>query len=251
MLTGKVHPRQARRHMLTGAGIILTSSASEKSVDLMKRTESAFSKLGGEYLARKKCAEGTVCDWKWASWCWFEIQPLYFERHGWAPGRALREAPAKLDGRVECGLDQMGRVTVERQYNELGFYETFYDWSAKPIEVAHFNYSRERKPINLLLVQMERDRAVTCFKSAIHGFTREEYKWVGSLVREVNVFHAKRAEGKLLPLHPWHTAKAHYDDAGLLQRVELVWPPAPPTRPEETVELMFERRGKRIYRKRT
>src|ERR1700689_4386671 len=79
-------------------------SARVKRVDPMKRTESAFSKLGGEYLARKKFSEGKVREWKWASWCWYEIQPLYFERHGWAPGRTLREPPSNPDKRVECGL---------------------------------------------------------------------------------------------------------------------------------------------------
>jgi hypothetical protein len=220
-------------------------------VDLVARAESGFSMLGDEYLSRKEFSERTVCDWKWASWCWFELRPLHFERHGWAPGRTLRQAPTNRNGRVECGFDRMGRVAVERQYNEHGFYETFYDWSAEPIEVTHYDYSPEKKPINLVLVEMDGDRAVTSFKSAIRGFIREEYSWVGAKVREVNVFHAKRDDGTLSPLRRWHTAKAHYDEAGILQRVELLWPPAPPERPEESVELMFERRGKRIYRKRT
>jgi hypothetical protein len=217
----------------------------------MKRAEVAFSKLGVEYFARKKISEGAVSEWKWASWCWFEVQPLYFERHGWAPGRTLRQTPTKRDGRVECGFDEMGRLAVERQYNEFGFYETFYDWSAKPIEVAHFDYSPEKKPINIILVEMDHERAVASFTSAIRGFTREEYKWVGPLVHEVDVHYAKRDNGKLSALRPWHIAKAQYDDAGVLQRVELVWPLAPPERPKPTVELMFERRGTRIWRRRT
>ncbi len=220
-------------------------------MEFIQFTEDAFSQLGGQYHSRKQSSEGTVCEWKWATWCWFELQPLYFERHGWAPGRMLRQGPEKLKHQVECGLDHAGRVAVQREYHGSGFAETFYDWNAKPIEVAHFNYEPEKKPITLLLVQLDRGRAIASFQSAVHGFTREDYIWSGSVVSKVDVHYAKRVQGVLDSLRPWHTARAQYDSKEVVQRVELVWPPDPPQRPNEIVELMFERRGNRIHRKRT
>jgi hypothetical protein len=219
-------------------------------VDLVARTESGFAALGSEYRTRKERAEAVVCDWKWAKWSWFDPRPLYLERHGSAPGRQLRQHPVSPRSGVSCGLDRSGRVTVERQFNEFGFYETFYDWSAEPLEVAHFDYSAEKRPINLLIVLMEAGRAVASFVAAIYGFTREEYRWDGPLVREVDVYHAEREDGHLPPLQRWHTAKAQYTGKGVLERVEIVWPPSHSDRPDEVAKVVFERRGKRIFRRR-
>jgi transposase len=116
---------------------------------------------------------------------------------------------------VSCGLDRMGRVVVERRFNRYGFYETFYDWSSEPLEAAHFDYSPEKRPINLLVVQMDGGRARASCQSATHGTTLEAYRWVGPLVREVEVPHAVRADGRLSPMRPRHTARADYDVAAV------------------------------------
>ncbi len=192
-------------------------------------------------------------EWRWATSSWFEVQPLYFERHGFAPGRKLRHEPPNPKGRVQCGLDRMGRVVVERRYNEFGFYETFYNWSCEPIEAAHFDYgSKEKPPINLTVVKTEGGRVVSSDTAAIHGYTREEYRWDGSLLTEVRVYHAMRRRGRLSPLVLLRTDRAHYDKEGVVRRVEHVWPPLKKSlkkfRPKERIEVMFERRGNKIYR---
>ena len=223
----------------------------DNRVTIFERAESAFSVLRDEYRLRKGLAERAVNEWQWATSSWFDVRPLYFERNGWPRGRRLRKVPPDPNGRIECGLDRLGRVVVERQHNEFGFYETFYNWATDPLEVAHFDYSPEKAPINLLVVHMDGDgRAVTSNVAAIRGHTQEAYRWDGSLVREVNVAHGERANGHLAPLLPLHKARARYDERGVVQRVELLWPPSPPTRIEDTVELMFERRGARLFRPR-
>lgn len=164
------------------------------------------------------------------------------------PRRRLRQAPENPASRVSCGIDEIGRVLVERQYNEHGFYETFYEWRATSLEAAHYDYSSEKKPINFMIVQTDDGRATSSDVAATHGYTREVYQWDGTLVREVKVEHAKRENGQLASLRPWHTARAKYDDRGVLQRIDLLWPAAPPERPDTSVELMFERRAGRIFR---
>lgn len=48
------------------------------------------------------------------------------------------------------------------------------------------------------------------------------------------------------------TDRAHYDKEGVVRRVEHVWPPLKKSlkkfRPKERIEVMFERRGNKIYR---
>ena len=212
------------------------------------RLESAFAALSGEYRVRKNAAETAVCDWQWATRSWFDVRPLHFERLGIAAGRRLRREPPDHRNRVACGLDRDGRVVVERQFNGLSFYETFYTWAADSVEAAHFDYAGEKSPINLLRARMTDNRVVASDMAATHGYSRETYRWDGGLVREIDVRHARRESGVLAPLRPWHTVKAHYSDDGVLQRVELVWPPSVVQRPEGFVEIMFERRGKTIYR---
>lgn len=214
----------------------------------LKSLESAFKGLKGQYPQRKALAEKTVHEWRWATWCWFEIQPLYFERHGFTPGRKLRQEPPNLKGHVQCGLDQMGRVVVEREYNEFGFYETFYNWNCEPVEVARFDYDPIKTPINLMVAKMEGGRVISSDRTTTQGYTREEYQWDESLLTEVRVYSAVRSQGRLSPLLLHHTERAHYNKEGLVQRVENVWPPLKKLRPKEQIEVMFERRGNKIYR---
>lgn len=218
--------------------------------------EAAFARLGGEYRPRKEEAEKAVCDWQWATFCRLDIRLLHFERNGIKPGRPLSQEPSGRRNYVAYGLDRDGRVVVERQHNEQGFYETFRDWGSGSVESAHFDYYVEpsrrgrttgKEPINLLRASMRDGHIVAADLAGANGYTREEYRWEGGLVREVRVLNALRKDGVLAPLQPSHTARAHYGADGVLQRVDRVWPAAAVGRPEDLVEIMFERRGKTIY----
>jgi hypothetical protein len=228
----------------------------------LKSLELAFKALKGQYQQRKAQAEKAVHEWRWATSSWFHIEPLWFERHGFAPGRKLRHEPLNSKYRVHCGLDRMGRVVVERGYHEFGFDETFYNWSCEPIEVAHFDYwigydrrIRGKGPINLLFVKMEGGRVISTDRASRLGtgeYKREEYQWDGSRLTEVRVYGAVRSRGRPSRLLLHHTERAHYNREGLVHRVENVWPPLKKSlkkfRPKESIEVMFERRGNKIYR---
>ncbi|HEX6000941.1 MAG TPA: hypothetical protein VFZ16_16330 [Hyphomicrobiaceae bacterium] len=218
--------------------------------------EAAFAKLGGEYRARKEASERVVCAWQWATFSMFDVRPLHFEQNGIKPGRPLRRKPSTRHNFVAYGLDRERRVVVERDHNEHGFYETFYEWTTDSVEAAHFDYYAEqtssgrgvgKKAINLLRASMTNGRIVASDMAAAQGYTREEYRWEGGLVREVWVLHAVRRDGVRPPLRPSHTTRAHYDEDGVLKCVDRVWPAADVGRLEDLVEIMFERRGKTIY----
>lgn len=189
----------------------------------MKRVEAAYARLGKEYRKRKKKAEAAVVEWRWAKASLFDIRPLYAESRGRPVGKPLKKRPANPKNHFECGYAADGRVMAERQYNELGMYETFYDWSADPVEVAHYDYDREKEPINLLHAYTNGGRVVSTHVSAVYGFTSERYVWKGGRVYEIDVRHADRADGRLKAVKKSHTVRATY--AGeVLKRVVQVTP---------------------------
>ena len=204
--------------------------------------------LANDYKKRKSQSEGLVKSWKWATASLYDPRPLYFERHGLSKGRKLRTEPVDGRGYWSCGLDNSGRVVVEHEYNEFGFYETFYDWSTNPLQVAHYDYTNDKRPIYLLTLTSEGERFISSECAAIHGYLREEYNWDNMNLIEVNVSYSSREDGQISRLQHWHTARIFYREGGVVQRVELHWPSKLSTSPEGIVELMFERRGKRIYR---
>lgn len=211
--------------------------------------EAAFAKLHTQYRSRKKAAEGMVHEWKWATASRYDLRPLYFERHGWAPGRTIRQIPSDKNGYVSYGIDSSGAVMVERQFNEFGCYESFFTRTSDTVDIAHFHYIPDKLPICLIRVKFLGGNPIASFHAAIGGFDEETYKWDGPRVSEVHVRHAKRDEGILSPLKAWHVAQATYDSHGVLQRVELIWPREAPGQSAPSVELMFERRGSRIFRR--
>ena len=217
-------------------------------VEDVEQIESAFESLASEYPFRKKLAENQVLEWHWATFTWFDLRPLHFERCGIRPGRRLRRAPADRYGRNYYGLDQKGRVVVERDFNEFGFYETFYNWNCHSVEVVHFDYGPEKKPINFMMVRYSENRPTSSSTSAIASYQYENYRWNGDLISQVDLHVAERRQGSLEKLRLWHTAHATYDDKRVLQRVELHWPTDLQRDANDSAEVKFERRGKRIYR---
>jgi hypothetical protein len=140
---------------------------------------------------------------------------------------------------------------VERYYNEFGFYETFYDWTSGRPVAAHYDYSPEKAPIYLLVTHTDAGRVVESHHAATHGFALEAYRWTGDLVSEVSIRVAERKGRKLGRLRPYQRVRARYNAAGVLARVEVVWLPSPPERPDEDLQVPFQRRGGRILRRQT
>jgi hypothetical protein len=211
--------------------------------------ERAFTHLSDEYKFRKALSEKSVQEWRWSTSPRFDPRPLHFERMGHAPGRQLRREPPDRNGRVCCGIDEQNRVVVEMEFNEFGFYETFYNWTTRPVQAAHYDYAPEKKAINLLFVDFVDGRAVSSETSAIHGFSREQYEWSGDRVVTVLRDHAKRECGRLDPVARQHVTTIEYDADGKVLRIVDKWPPSPLTGPTEVAELIFERRGRKIYRR--
>ena len=198
-----------------------------------------FAALAGEYHERKAAASKRVRTWQWATAPWRDIRPLYFERHNDLPGRLLRQAPKRLRGRVEAGLDADGRLAVQRDHAEFGYYESFCRWNAAASEIARYHFDAHA-PINKLVLTGCLERPDSSDLIADQGWMHEEYVWAGSRIVEVRVSHAPRVAGHYLTLQTLHTAIPRYSSTRL-ERVELHWLPLSPTRPEPVVEIAYQR----------
>lgn len=213
----------------------------------LERVESGFARLAGEYKARKKRSEALVVAWKWSKSGLFDLRPLYAESRGWPSGKVMKTPPTKeqlkLRDHFQTGFDATGRVVVVRQRGRHGTYETFTDWTVHPVEVAHFDYDTEKEPLNLMHVYLADGRPVAAYVAAKYGFDCEKYTWDGDVVVTIKNYHAER-KGKSVPKLPlWLTAKATYDSAGELQRVEVT------SKGDRTPEVRYERRDGKIFRK--
>jgi hypothetical protein len=208
------------------------------------RADKAFHRLEKEYSARKAAAQKLVVEWRYAKRSVFDIRPLHDEVTGWPPGRPMKSKPANLKNIFETGYDAAGRVVVERQYTESvrHFYETFYDWSADPVEVASYSYEPEKDAIAMNFAEVVEGRVVATWGAAKMGFGYDIYHWDAGRCVRIDSFHAHRPSGKRGPLRPFDITKAIYNKAGILLRVA-----SHSSDDDDDPEITYELRGEKAY----
>jgi hypothetical protein len=200
-----------------------------------------FAGLQEEYATRRAEAESEVVHWGWYTAPFFDLRPLWFQRHYDLPGSPMRKRPAHLNGRVEVGVDARSRIAVERLYNEYGFYETFFRWAHDHVEAAHYDYYvPDRRPINVLLLNYLDSRPISADLIGERGWVREEYEWQNDELVGVQVFHTERVGRHYSDLRPHSTIRPVYSDREL-DSIHVQWPPDPPRRPGPVVEVVYKR----------
>jgi len=210
-------------------------------MDLLATVQKRFAKLAREYRARKALAESLVRSWSWAANEIWHFNPLYFEMNGERPGRRFNKKPAAKEF-YSFGFDDSGRMIVQRQHNEFGYDETFYDWSKDPIEVAHFDYGKSKKPINLCLAKYVDGRLVQTATSAVAGDNVESYHWQGPRLSRIENRVAERSGRTVQKLEDYQIVKATYASDGSLKGVVIDWQPRTPHVQKLETEVVFERR---------
>ena len=213
----------------------------------LHEVEEAFALLPREYELRKAEAEAAVDKWSYSTSRRFDARPYYFDRHGSTPGRTCRQVASTKNRGTAEGFDHEGRLLVERQYNEISFYQSFSRWSEECVEIAHFHHW-DNKPINLLRLVYAHGRPAECHFAATAGGSVEQYVWDRDLLSSAKVYYTPRIAGMLGHLVLHHTDELTYGTHGKIQRAEVLWPETD-TRSTHR-ELVYERRGDRIWRRR-
>jgi hypothetical protein len=214
----------------------------------LQEVDRAFVSLATQYLDRKLSSEQLVRTWAYVSAPRFDFGLKYFDRHGWASGRTVKQAPDTENQGVAEGLDASGRLVVERRYNEIDFYETFVNWSEALVEVSSFDYAPAKKPLYLHWLEYKNGVPEMLYGAARYGLRVEKFHWAESKLRKVEVYHSPRKkDGAFEPPTLHHTDELSYLPDGRLQRIEVVWPET--SQRAATRTLAFERRAYGIYRK--
>lgn len=213
----------------------------EARIDL---ADKAFRKLGNEYAARKAAAKELVVEWSYSKRSVRDFRPLHDEVTGWPPGRPMKTKPANLKNVFETGYDSAGRVVLVKQYTDSvhEFYETFYDWSVNPVEIAAYSYEPEKDAIAINFAEIVDGRVVATWGAAKMGFGYDIYHWDAGRCVRMDSFHGHRRSGKREPLRPFSITKATYNEAGVLLRVA-----SHSDDDDDDPEIKYELRGDKAY----
>lgn len=94
----------------------------------------------------RAASEAAVQRWAWASGPRPTIEPFYFERHGFSPGKLIAKPRAAPPAGVHAyGYDAAGRVVLEREYTEWPGLtkDTYWVHHDDGIEQWHFDHEWE------------------------------------------------------------------------------------------------------------
>ena len=107
----------------------------------IKNLRRLFENASNDYLALKNKAEAQVVNRRWASTSYINLEPFYFELHGFSRGKILKESPKNLADTYDYGFDAQERVVLVKQYaDEERFYEDFYFYGQDEVLGYRFDY---------------------------------------------------------------------------------------------------------------
>jgi hypothetical protein len=213
-------------------------------VKILETLEKQFRRSRRDYDKRKAVTESRVAEWRWATKPFWNINPLYFEIHASRPGRPLKQEPANRAGKSCIGLDDLGRVVVEREYDKFGPEETFYDWEKNPVEIACYRAYRDAEPINLHVAKFVRDRLSLLVKTATGGASVEKYQWKDDRLESITIRYAPRDGKTLCGLAPYQTIRAAYSKDGSPKNIWIDWAGSEDS--DSYTELVFRSRVKPV-----
>jgi hypothetical protein len=210
--------------------------------------EKAFRMLRKGYVARKETAEKRVVQWMYSKRSLPDPRPLYDEECGWPPGLPLKTKPASLKNICVSGIDDAGRVVVERQHTEFvrQFYETFTDWAAEPVQFAQYSEDDEKDPESVTFLDIQDGRVVASWGTGQEGSSYCVYRCDGGRCVRVDSYEANGKGAKREPPRLLVIARATYTAAGTIERVARYV-----GEDDEEPEVSFEvRDGKPWWRRR-
>jgi hypothetical protein len=205
-----------------------------------------FRNLKSEYQSLKQRSEAKVVIWRWARNPRHDPRPFWYERNRWKPGHFLKPMPARPNGLYEYGYDEEGNVVVGRSHvssepDRTWFYETFYIRDGDIVDIAHFDYHPEKKPIYVAQCTYKGNRLILWESRATRGSSREHYRWDKKRVSLIEVDYAEIGVDQYYEEPtPWQRIEPRYNEIGLLDELTVRWLKRP-ERPMETTETAYRR----------
>ena len=185
-----------------------------KNIEQLQET---FFTAQTHYKTIKKSVEQQVISWFWATDSIFDLEPFYFEQNGFPKGRIHKNEPVKKEEQYQYGVDANNEVIIERQFTELKglFYETFYIREKDKIESYQFDYSPEKKILNVKFFNYENSRLNTSYMVVKNGWIKYSYNYQNG---KLSTKLMQRVYGnKEVPDRIFHYA---FDEIGALQSIK-------------------------------
>jgi hypothetical protein len=106
------------------------------------------------------------------------LQPLFYERHGWRPGRVLKQRPRAGMDFVEDFFDTSGRWIATCEHTDpYGYYEEFFEHHAGVVHGTRFDPSApDKRPINVSHARFSGDLIVEYALRGAYGWWYEIYR---------------------------------------------------------------------------
>jgi hypothetical protein len=175
-----------------------------------------------EGLVEWRSAETTSVEF--ASDVRLSYQPLDFERHGWRPGRLLKNRPARGDY-VEDFFDSAARWIATCEHTVAGgyaYYEEFFERKGSGVEGTRFDtYEPDRKPLNTSRASFDGDLIIDYSGHGQEGWSYEVYR------RDVHGIITTIECVQFQPLYHEQLAASvvsiEYDSDGAVQAIRQAW----------------------------
>lgn len=177
-----------------------------------------FSEAKNEYNTLKINAENKIVRWFWATDEITNLAPFYFEENRYPKGKILKETPKDVTRKTLYGVDNQENIIIERRYTEMEdvFYETIYFRKENEILSYHFDYQKDREPINLKKYVYENGLLTHIFSQfKNNGF------WLEKFVYENGKIIRKEWQGTDFYGEKFERIRHYdYDDLGMLQTIK-------------------------------
>ncbi|WCC47213.1 hypothetical protein [Tenacibaculum finnmarkense] len=149
-----------------------------------KESEKLYYYGKDNYQKIKETAEKKVIEWRWSKGSLTDFEPFYNEEKKYPKSKKLKTAPQDKNYHTQYGVDSLGNIIVERDFNSIDFYETFYQIGVNKIISFHYSYGKEKEIINSRIYFFEDRKIKKISSSATYAIANTIYIYKNNLLVE-------------------------------------------------------------------
>ncbi|MDB0616086.1 hypothetical protein PL372_11135 [Tenacibaculum dicentrarchi] len=104
------------------------------------KTQKLFNSANENYKSIKELSESKVVEWVWLKNFYYSLDPYYNEELNFPKTRkVVKLEPTDKNYHSYCGIDDKGNIVVKRTFDNIGYYDNFYQYDIDEIIYYRFN----------------------------------------------------------------------------------------------------------------